>query len=60
MILRRQIVVLGAGGCHYGYKNHLPAHTRVRRYEVTDPTVHDSPVFEPLLDRANTNTNTEV
>jgi hypothetical protein len=28
----------------------------VRRDEVTDPSVHDSPVFEPLLDRANTST----
>ena len=45
------------GKSSYGYKNHVSgdaAHKLVRRYEVTDAAVHDSPVFEPLLDRANT------
>jgi IS5 family transposase len=44
---------------YYGYKNHVSvdaAHKRVRRYAVTDAAVHDSQVFEPLLDRANTST----
>jgi IS5 family transposase len=45
------------GKSYYGYKNHLSvdaAHKLVRKYEVTDAAVHDSQVFEPLLDGANT------
>jgi transposase, IS5 family len=47
------------GKSYYGYKNHLSvdaAHKLVRKYQVTDAAVHDSQVFEPLLDRANTGT----
>lgn len=38
---------------HYGYKNHINAdeeHKLVQDYEVTDAAVHDSQVFEELLD----------
>lgn len=38
---------------HYGYKNHVNAdetHKRVQSYAVTDAAVHDSQVFEALLD----------
>ena len=40
---------------HYGYKNHVnadQAHKRVQSYAVTDAAVHDSRVFEVLLDQA--------
>ena len=39
---------------HYGYKNHINAdqgHKLVQRYQVTDAAVHDSQVFEELLDQ---------
>ena len=39
---------------HYGYKNHVNAdqeHKRVQSYAVTDASVHDSQVFEELLDQ---------
>jgi IS5 family transposase len=45
------------GKSYYGYKNHLSvdaAHKLVRKYQVTDAAVHDSQVFEPLLDHSNT------
>jgi IS5 family transposase len=38
---------------HYGYKNHINAdegHKLIQDYEVTDAAVHDSQVFETLLD----------
>lgn len=40
---------------HYGYKNHINAdqdHKLVQSYQVTDAAVHDSQVFEGLLDQA--------
>ena len=40
---------------HYGYKNHINAdhaHKLVRSYHVTDASVHDSRVFEELLDQS--------
>ena len=39
---------------HYGYKNHVNAdhaHKLVQSYAVTDAAVHDSQVFEVLLDQ---------
>lgn len=42
---------------YFGYKNHIEAdvkHKFIRRYEVTDASVHDSNVFESLLDPSNT------
>ena len=39
---------------HYGYKNHVnadQAHKLVRSYRVTDASVHDSQVFDVLLDQ---------
>jgi len=44
------------GQNHYGYKNHIDVdvkHKLIRRYEVTPASVHDSQVFESLLDRDN-------
>ena len=44
------------GKTYYGYKNHIEIdakHKFVRRYEVTDAAVHDSNVFEELLDQKN-------
>ena len=41
---------------YYGYKNHISvdvAHKFVRGYAVTDAAVHDSQVFEDLLDENN-------
>ncbi len=41
---------------YYGYKNHISVdvkHKLIRSYEVTDASVHDSNVFEPLLDSGN-------
>jgi IS5 family transposase len=38
---------------HYGYKNHINAdqeHKLVHSYKITDASVHDSQVFEELLD----------
>lgn len=38
---------------HYGYKNHInadEAHKLIQTYEVTAASVHDSQVFEDLLD----------
>jgi IS5 family transposase len=40
---------------HFGYKNHINAdqeHKLVQNYKVTDAAVHDSQVFEELLDNA--------
>lgn len=40
----------------FGYKNHVQVdvkHKFVRAYDVTDAAVHDSQVFENLLDEAN-------
>ncbi len=42
---------------YYGYKNHIGVdvkHKFIRRYAVTSAEVHDSQVFEPLLDESNT------
>jgi IS5 family transposase len=44
------------GAVHFGYKNHLSADVGqrlIRRYEVTAATVHDSQVFDGLLDEYN-------
>jgi len=44
------------GQNHYGYKNHIDidvAHKLIRDYEVTPASVHDSQVFESLLDEDN-------
>lgn len=40
---------------HYGYKNHINAdqeHKLVQSYKITDASVHDSQVFEELLDHS--------
>ena len=45
------------GKSHYGYKNHVTIdrrHKLIRRYRVTDATVHDSQVIEELLTSDNT------
>ena len=44
------------GQNHYGYKNHIDVdvkHKLIRSYEVTPASVHDSEVFEDLLDEDN-------
>jgi IS5 family transposase len=44
------------GQNHYGYKNHINVdvkHKLIRDYEVTPASVHDSQVFEDLLDEDN-------
>jgi len=44
------------GQNHYGYKNHINVdvkHKLIRDYEVTAASVHDSQVFEDLLDEGN-------
>lgn len=41
---------------HYGYKNHISVdvkHKFIRRFSVTDASVHDSQVFDELLDPEN-------
>ena len=41
---------------HFGYKNHVQIdakHKFIRNYAATDAAVHDSQVFEELLDKAN-------
>jgi len=38
---------------HYGYKNHVKADAKsklIEKYEVTDASVHDSQVLEPLVE----------
>lgn len=45
------------GRSHYGYKNHVNVdrrHKLVRRYQVTDASVHDSRVLDEVLDADNT------
>jgi IS5 family transposase len=44
------------GQNYYGYKNHIDVdvkHKLIRAYEVTPASVHDSQVFEDLLDEDN-------
>ena len=44
------------GKSHYGYKNHInvdKAHKLIRRYAVTDASVHDSQMFDAPLDEEN-------
>jgi len=44
------------GTAYYGYKNHITIdvkHKLIRGYQVTDAAVHDSEVFEALLDENN-------
>ncbi len=44
------------GQNYYGYKNHIDVdvkHKLIRSYEVTPASVHDSQVFESLLDEDN-------
>ena len=46
------------GKSYYGYKNHInidKEHKLIRRYGVTDASVHDSQVFDDLLDGDNGN-----
>ena len=48
------------GRAHYGYKNHIEVdaeHKLVRDYEVTSASVHDSNVFEELLDENNSSSD---
>lgn len=45
------------GKSYFGYKNHANAdakHKLIRRYAVTDASVHDSQTFDGLLGKANT------
>ena len=45
------------GKSHYGYKNHVNVdrrHKLIRRYKVTDASVHDSQVLDDVLDGDNT------
>jgi len=45
------------GRSHYGYKNHVNVdrkHKLIRAFDVTDASVHDSRVFDRLLDSSNT------
>ena len=45
------------GKSHYGYKNHINVdnqHKLIRNYQVTDAAVHDSQIFDELLDPGNT------
>jgi len=45
------------GKNYYGYKNHVEADVKykiIRDYKVTDASVHDSNVFEDILDGNNT------
>ena len=45
------------GKSHYGYKNHLNIdrrHKLIRRYSVTDASVHDSQAVDDLLTSDNT------
>ena len=45
------------GVSRFGYKNHVGVdvkHKLIRKYDVTDAAVHDSNVFESLLDEDNT------
>ena len=46
------------GKSQYGYKNHINVDNKnkvIRSYDVTDASVHDSNVFEELLNADNTN-----
>jgi transposase, IS5 family len=40
----------------YGYKNHIGVDKshKIRKWDVTDPSVHDSQKLEQLLDQTNT------
>ena len=45
------------GKSHYGYKNHVNVdvkHKLIRTYAVTDASVHESNVFDELLEESNT------
>lgn len=45
------------GKSHYGYKNHVNVdrrHKLIRRYTVTDASVHDSQALDDILDETNT------
>ena len=45
------------GKTFFGYKNHISAdvkHKLIRDYDITDAAVHDSQVFEQILDADNT------
>jgi len=48
------------GDNHFGYKNHIDIdveHKLIREYEVTPTSVHDSNVFEQLLDNDNSSSD---
>jgi len=45
------------GKNYFGYKNHIEVdvqHKIIRNYKITDASVHDSNVFEDILDEKNT------
>jgi IS5 family transposase len=45
------------GRSFFGYKNHVNAdarHKLIRQYDVSDASVHDSQVFDALLNKGNT------
>ena len=45
------------GKNYFGYKDHIEAdvqHKIIREYKITDASVHDSNVFEDILDETNT------
>ena len=45
------------GRSHYGYKSHINVdrkHKFIRTFDVADASVHDSQVFDRLLDSNNT------
>jgi transposase, IS5 family len=45
------------GRSHYGYKSHINVdrkHKFIRTFDFTDASVHDSQVFDRLLDSNNT------
>jgi len=46
------------GKSYYGYKNHVSVDVKlklIRSYKVTEASLHDSQVFEELLDKSNSN-----
>ena len=48
------------GRSYFGYKNHINVdrtHKLIRRYAVTDASVHDSQVLDDVLDSANTSSD---
>jgi IS5 family transposase len=57
-ITQRTALISGATSTYYGYKNHINVDNNtklIRRYTVTDASVHDSKMFAVLIDPHNTN-----